>query len=486
MAASAHSTPIHHAYDATLHRIASPHVAAEKQPVVGWHGTTLERTHFWLLTRQTPIPHTHSHTDQGMARDEKSIEMAVFALLVKEYTLLAPTHDTPQNSTPQPYHSPGDVIFFIDKVDKSGFATTTAPAPYHPSPPATTTLRHSDPPAVLDTFAREVIAPLTQSAHRVSIHLAARPAPWYIFPRSDDVSAASESPSASPSPSASDAHPNKHTLTPSQLLRWWVRTVDIMTASLSSALPSARTTIRKMWFSPGYDSPTDAGMRVTEPSARAGGWVWGTPFSPRHRARDVVPVFADDPKGRLLSAGMEEPELQEETVEQFWDRVGASGDAGAGGGRVNGIVFVTVEGGKEGGGVEQGGDEERAQLEGDERAPTTTTPTLTPTPSSTTLSTLLTTLTTTLDFSTLTLAASSSASLLKLIAAYPDHLKRVSPLPLPASVQVPVSIPVPAASAVGEKRPAERAQDGGNAGDGGVKTSTVNTVLNVRKKPKTA
>jgi hypothetical protein len=130
------------------------------------------------------------------------------------------------------------------------------------------------------------------------LHCFARPQPEYLFPESSK-------------------RDSKKPMEPPQLTIWWLRTMDL-------ALPSELAGTRKLLYCPPNDlASLGNSLRTASVELK---WTYDHPYDPSAVAADVVHVFPDDPKGRLLK------DLgKESTIKELWDIGGLAQDAAGGG-----------------------------------------------------------------------------------------------------------------------------------------------------------
>ncbi|KAJ3211703.1 inositol polyphosphate 5-phosphatase [Dinochytrium kinnereticum] len=141
----------------------------------------------------------------------------------------------------------------------------------------------------------------------LTVSVFARAAPQYLFHKSAE-------------------NKEKHTLSDSQLIAWWIKTLNGWTTVDGVSM-------RYHWFVPGEDQNTFASIFHRLQKRRD--WNWGLPFDDEAVAKDVIPTLPDDVKTTCL-------EISEErtTVKEFKELLLATKDCGSG--KLAGLINVLV------------------------------------------------------------------------------------------------------------------------------------------------
>ncbi|ORX76465.1 hypothetical protein BCR32DRAFT_271256 [Anaeromyces robustus] len=141
----------------------------------------------------------------------------------------------------------------------------------------------------------------------VTLHLYTRAKPNYLFPTSDDADTT-----------------NKHILTDSELINWWIKTL--------SHYPKIFIPESGYWYCPTGERigqlQTIINQNVQKESLKNQlkldtsicPWTWGYPFNKSALALEVIPQFPDDPKNSLIHSEKRANLIHEKTtVREFFE-----------------------------------------------------------------------------------------------------------------------------------------------------------------------
>jgi len=140
----------------------------------------------------------------------------------------------------------------------------------------------------------------------VTLHLYTRAKPNYLFPTSDDAK-----------------NVNKHVLTDSELINWWIKTL--------SHFPKVFIPEKGFWYCPTgerigqmqtimkEDNIDDLKDKLKSDSSICQ-WTWGYPFEKTAFALETIPQFPDDPKNSLIHSEKRASLIHEKTtVREFFE-----------------------------------------------------------------------------------------------------------------------------------------------------------------------
>ncbi|OUM69881.1 hypothetical protein PIROE2DRAFT_57137 [Piromyces sp. E2] len=140
----------------------------------------------------------------------------------------------------------------------------------------------------------------------VTLHLYTRAKPNYLFPTSDDAK-----------------NDNKHILSDSELINWWIKTL--------SHYPKVFIPEKGFWYCPTgekigqmqtimKDSIMEDLKNELKINSSICQWTWGYPFEKTAFALETIPQFPDDPKNSLIHSEKRASLINEKTtVREFFE-----------------------------------------------------------------------------------------------------------------------------------------------------------------------
>ena len=188
------------------------------------------------------------------------------------------------------YRSTSPPIIFVSKADTTGYAPSSITRPI-------------------------TIAFLRYLLHYTgggTVQLFARSQAQYIFP-------------------ASATNGKKHVLDDTQLIKWWLRVLSPLNG-------------RGKVYIPGVDK-----HKIKSYYPETGNWECAAPGESETKgkdmlAKDVIPIFPDDPKARFLDDLKSDGQLSSTTLSQFWELMAHRQECSSG--RLVGFISMDIEMGK--------------------------------------------------------------------------------------------------------------------------------------------
>jgi len=116
-----------------------------------------------------------------------------------------------------------------------------------------------------------------------------------------------------------------------QLIKWWLRVLTPLNGHGKVFIPGVDKYKIKSYYPPGDRG--DGGWECAQPGLDKGGL--------ERLAKDVIPVFPDDPKARFLHDLKGDGQLSETTLGQFWEMMEHRQECSSG--RLVGFISMTVE-----------------------------------------------------------------------------------------------------------------------------------------------
>ena len=124
----------------------------------------------------------------------------------------------------------------------------------------------------------------------------------------------------------------------------------MITETLSTISSRLRGKTSAWFYIPGENSERSARTLIKDENAEPQGkplWIYGYPYDDNQTAKNVIPRFIDDAKGRILRdvVGREDSKRKKMTdeqmsVEEFWQVMAISGECGAG--KTTGFFWVEI------------------------------------------------------------------------------------------------------------------------------------------------
>ncbi|KAI8055364.1 histone acetylation protein-domain-containing protein [Syncephalis plumigaleata] len=229
----------------------------------------------WLLLVAQANTLNEAANDNESTKDT-TVSDSNSTILVAGVTAYEYRHTTTTAGTsklPKDDQSNSATSFYIEKVDTTGYASSSLTERGRPSIAAAMVL------GIMD-YAQALGDQLRQTIH---VHVFARAQPQYLFANSA-------------------TNPTKHPLDDRGLLRWWLRTINAHTTNTTSDKDTSvvQHKWRKYWLVPGY-TPSELGSWARPPNAPLiSEWKYGVPYSAHESAHKAFPEFPDDPIGRML------------------------------------------------------------------------------------------------------------------------------------------------------------------------------------------
>jgi hypothetical protein len=188
------------------------------------------------------------------------------------------------------YRSPSPPVIYVSKADTTGYA----------------------PSSITRAIATAFLRYLLKIAGGGTVQLFARSQPQYVFP-------------------ASATNGKKHVLDDTQLIKWWLRVLSPLNG-------------RGKVYIPGVDK-----YKIKSYYPESGNWECVAPGESEAKgrdvfAKDVIPVFPDDPKSRFLDDLKSDGQLSSTTLSQFWELMAHRQECSSG--RLVGFISMDIEMGK--------------------------------------------------------------------------------------------------------------------------------------------
>jgi len=169
------------------------------------------------------------------------------------------------------------------------------------------------------------------TGYSVTLHLYTRAKPNYLFPTSDDAD-----------------NINKHILTDSELINWWIKTL--------SHYPKVFIPEKGFWYCPTgerigqmqtimKEDNIDNLKNKLKSDSSVCPWTWGYPFEKTASALETIPQFPDDPKNSLLHSEKRASLIHEKTtVSEFFEYLAIENFSGS----VSACIILNILSSQEG------------------------------------------------------------------------------------------------------------------------------------------